>query len=210
MHEAGAVRALREGDVEGIGGWARQAVTELCTGRRRIEAVRHPLEFVCVPLHRDGLAGLCLHLWEGDEERTCPVAHAHSWDLWSYVLSGTVFNEILDVRDDATRRGRRLYRVDSLDGVDEIRPTERFVTSACERLEEVPAGRVYRLEAGRYHRSGHRGATATVVLGEHRPGAYNLVLGPPAGRSSAGRREPCPAEEVLPLLDSLARAPGLR
>nr|BFE89056.1 hypothetical protein GCM10020093_116570 [Planobispora longispora] len=88
-------------------------------------------------------------------------------------------------------------------------PTGRLVVSARERLEEVPAGRIYRLAAGRYHRSGHRGPTATVVLGEHRPGVHNMMLGPPDGVPSTSRRERCPAAEALALLDPVARACGL-
>ncbi|MET8048980.1 MULTISPECIES: hypothetical protein [unclassified Streptosporangium] len=206
MCEVDPVRALRDGDTVSLRRWARDTIAELCSGRRSIKAVRHPLEFVCLPLRRDGLTGLCLHLWEGEGEEVYPVVHAHSWDLCSYVLSGTVFNEIFEIRDDAARRGHRLYQVDSSDGVDEARFTERFVTSVRERLEEVPEGRVYRLAAGQYHRSGHRGRTATVVLGEHRPGVHNLVLGPLDGELSTSRRESYPADRVLALLRPLAHA----
>jgi len=202
--EIDAVRALRYGDSTAVDRWARLLVAEVISGRRVAEAVRHPLEFICMPLYRDDSRGLCLHLWEGDGKSVSPVVHAHSWDLWSYVLSGTVFNEHFTVEDETEYSCCRIYEVENVGAVDEICATDRLVSHSRRRLEEIPRGKIYRLAAGEFHCSGHDGLTATIVLGEHHAGMRDLALGLADRFPAAGRRESCGQEEVRALLRRLA------
>ncbi|MEU1179710.1 hypothetical protein ABZ464_19010 [Streptomyces sp. NPDC005820] len=200
-HEQDVVRALRDGDVEAVENWIRTVLPTVVTGELPAPVVRHPLEFVCVPLRRDGELGLCMHVWPQDEEDSSPVVHAHSWDLWSYVLCGTVFNDVMHVRDDSAAPEFGLFAVTSTSRGDEFRATGRLVTCEPSERQEIAAGQVYRLASGRFHRSGHRGFTATLVLGEHREGLDSLVLAPPGGHPSPPRpRERCAPDEVRHLM----------
>ncbi|MFB7508641.1 hypothetical protein [Streptomyces broussonetiae] len=193
--------ALRDGDTATVRQWAWRALHAVVPGRLAAPAVRHPLEFTCLPLHRHGDSGLCLHVWPQDEETVSPVVHAHSWDLWSYVVCGTVFNQVVTVRDDPERPAHRLYEARSVGRVDEIRATQRLVACTPQASEEIPAGRIYRLPSGVFHRSGHRGLTATIVLGEHHEGRKNLVVGPlDAAPRPDQPRVACPPHEVRTLV----------
>jgi hypothetical protein len=172
------IPALRDGDAATVREWARRALRAVVPGRPPAPATQHPLEFTCLPLYRHGDSGLCLHVWPQDEETVSPVVHSHSWDLWSYVLCGTVFNQVVTVSDCAKRPEHRLYGARSVGRVDEIRATERLVACTPRAPQEILAGQIYRLSSGVFHRSGHRGLTATIVLGEHHAERENLVLGP--------------------------------
>jgi hypothetical protein len=199
--ENAIISALLDGDTATVSTWAWRALRSVAPGRAAAPAVRHPLEFTCLPLYRHGNSGLCLHVWSQDEETVSPVVHAHSWDLWSYVLCGTVFNQVVSVRDCAEHSEYRLYEARSAGRVDEIRATQRLVTYTPEAPQEIPAGHIYRLSSGAFHRSGHRGFTATIVLGEHHAERKNLVLGPlDAAPRPDQPRTTCPPHEVRALV----------
>jgi hypothetical protein len=202
ISEADVVQALRTGDSAVLDRWVWDVVQEILSGQRQISAIRHPLEFTCIPILRSGSDGLCLHLWEegGDDLST---AHAHSWDLSSYVLTGTVFNEILAVENKVTPHSYRLYEVDSADGIDEIRPTGRMITLSRDKLERIPAGQLYRLSAGEFHRSGHLGCTSTVVLGEYQADRRDTIAAEAENEPITSRREACTTKEVLTLLGNM-------
>ncbi len=75
-------------------------------GSSDLTAVRHPLGFLCFPVLRGDNLGVCVHIWtEGvrAEPTTSPM-HAHSWDLVSYVLYGTVRNDIIELTDGTDQR----------------------------------------------------------------------------------------------------------
>ncbi|MCL8013126.1 hypothetical protein [Streptomyces sp. AS02] len=202
------IAALRDGDTATVEEWAWRALRALVPGRSAAPAVRHPLEFTCLPLYRHDDSGLCLHVWTEDDEAVSPVVHAHSWDLWSYVLCGTVFNQVVTVRDCAERPEHRLYEARSVGGVDEMRATERLVGCTPQVPQEIPAGHIYRLPSGVFHRSGHRGLSATIVLGEHHAERKNLVLGPlDVAPPPDLPRVACPPDEVR---DLVQRVLGLR
>ncbi|MGW1076533.1 hypothetical protein [Streptomyces sp. NPDC002537] len=199
--EGGVIRALRNGNAEEVGVWVQDALLAIVPERLPASAVRHPLDFVCLPLYRNGRSGLCLHIWPEAEEEMSPVVHAHSWDLWSYVVCGTVFNQLMSVHDEIDEPEHRVYGATSAGGVDEIRATGRLVTCAPEVLQQVHAGQIYQLPSGLFHRSGHQGVTATIVLGEHYEDRDNLVLGPVDAEPGADLpREACSPDEARELL----------
>src|SRR5882757_10513589 len=77
--------------------WACGILGEVARGRTSITAMRHPLGFICIPVERAGDHGVCVHVWSGRLSRTSPTTsamHAHSWDLISYVLYGSLRNEL--------------------------------------------------------------------------------------------------------------------
>lgn len=205
-HESVAVRALRDGDTRAVGEWVRRTLPTVAPERLPAPVVRHPLEFVCFPLHRSGAVGLCLHVWTEADETSSPVIHAHSWDLCSYVVHGTALNQMVDIRDEPDRPKYGLYTVTSLGTTDEVRATGRHVTYAPGKWQEIQAGQIYRMSAGLFHRSGHRGLTATLVLGEQHEGVDNLVLAPLDGppRPDAPR-ETCSPDEARALLKRIAQ-----
>lgn len=204
--ESVAVRALRDGDTRAVGAWIRRTLPAVSPERLPAPVVRHPLEFVCFPLHRSGRVGLCLHVWAEDDETSSPVIHAHSWDLCSYVVHGTALNQLVDVRDEPERPEYALYTVTSLGRTDEVRATGRHVTFTPGDRQAIRAGQIYRMSAGLFHRSGHRGLTATLVLGEQHEGVDNLVLAPlDCPPRSDAPRETCTPGEARALLERVAR-----
>jgi hypothetical protein len=204
MRERELVRALRAGDVRTVEGWARTALPKIDLEQLSGPVVRHPLEFICMPLWRDEDLGLCLHVWPWEDRDSSPVVHAHSWDLWSYVVCGTVINDVMSVRDEEENPEFGLYVVTSSGRVDEFQETGRMVACAPNERQEIPAGHVYRLSSGRFHRSGHRDFTVTLVLGEQREGLDNLVLGPTDGYHGDDLpRETCSPDEARALIERI-------
>jgi hypothetical protein len=129
MRERDVAQELREGRARPVGEWVRTALPEIDPERLPGRVVRHPLEFICVPLWREGKLGLCLHVWPWHESKTSPVVHAHSWDLWSYVVCGTIVNDVMSVRDDVEGGEFGLHVVTSRGRVDAFQETGRLV--AC-------------------------------------------------------------------------------
>ncbi|WP_141717982.1 hypothetical protein [Nocardia altamirensis] len=159
--------------------WARELLAAIVDGRSALTAVRHPLGFLCFPAWRGVGLGICVHVWtEGvrAEPTTSPM-HAHSWDLLSTVLYGTVGNEILDVDTAAARPTHRLFEIHSAADGDLVRATRRLVTYRIRSHEQFHRGEVYTLPHGAFHVSDVRGEAATVVLGEDRRDRPDLSLG---------------------------------
>lgn len=204
MPEGSVIRALQDGDATTVGKWARELLFSAAPEQLPAPAVRHPLDFICLPLYRCGEKGLCLHVWEEGGEVVSPVVHAHSWDLWSYVWCGTILNQVMAVNDESESPEYRLYKAENVDGVDVIRATGSLVACTPEAPQEIQAGQIYRMASGVFHRSGHRGLTATIVLGEHHEGRDNLVLGPVNGEPrNELPREACSPQEIRDLLQRI-------
>src|ERR1700750_91948 len=90
------------------------ALWEIVHERRDVTATRHPLGFVCIPIERSGDEGVCVHVWSESfpsVEPTTSVIHAHSWDLISHVLYGSVRNELIDVTDAPDDPTYRIFEV---------------------------------------------------------------------------------------------------
>lgn len=160
--------------------WATEVLGEVAAGHGGIRAVRHPLGFVCLPLERADERGICVHVWSDHVRRarvTTSTTHAHSWDLVSYVLYGTLRNDLVAVTDEPCTPTHRVCEVGSDVAGDEIRRTSRLVRRGGSVSEVHHDGDVYRLPAGVFHESVAEGETATVALGSGRPGAVDLTLG---------------------------------
>lgn len=147
-------------------------------------ALLHPLGFFCFPLRRDGLRGVCLHVWDPELRMELPHTalttspiHSHSWDLVSCVLYGTVCNSVIEVSEVATQPEYRVVEICSAGEIDTIRPTSRLVRSTVVTTETHSDGDIYRLDANRFHTTDVKGAAATLAFGRGRPGAVDLSLG---------------------------------
>ncbi|MFI7101388.1 hypothetical protein ACIBK8_18685 [Streptomyces sp. NPDC050161] len=194
---------LRPGGERGA---PRERVTgvleDIAAGKRELRAVRHPLGFLCLPLHRDGARGVCVHLFESgaaDAQPTAAPMHAHSWELRSYVLYGRVGNLPVRVTDGGEGATHRVFEVVSApSGVDELRPTSRLVRCEPGPAHSSVSGETYALPAGEFHATvvAEGEPTATLVLGRSLPGHTDLSLGPVHGRRHRTVRRLCAAEHT--------------
>ncbi|HEY3686950.1 MAG TPA: hypothetical protein VGL93_28200 [Streptosporangiaceae bacterium] len=203
----------------GVRDLALDVLRAVCARPAGPPAVRHPLGFVCVPLHRGPDAGLCLHMWPPGAaadraDTTTSQMHAHSWDLLSWVVCGRLGNRIIAVRDEPDHPTHRLFRVVSgQSGADELRATGRLVACVPGEEEWTSAGRPYEIPAGAFHTTSsprHRSA-ASIVLARTRPGAADLSLGRIGLATHRVDRRGSPAGETIGIaravLDQMLREP---
>jgi hypothetical protein len=175
--------AIEHGDVEQVTQWAQGILKDTVTRHRPVNAVSHPLGFLCLPVHRQADEGVCIHLW-GPQWRpaalTTSPAHCHSWELLSAVLTGELHNQTVQVISDPESPTHRVFEVHSSESGDEIRGTGRLVRHRVRETTEHRAGDRYRLPAGVFHQTLVPAAgdlVATVALGRTRTGAADLSLG---------------------------------
>ncbi|MBV9163238.1 MAG: hypothetical protein JO309_04630 [Pseudonocardiales bacterium] len=179
--------------------WASAVLDEVALHRTSIAGVRHPLGFVCLPVERTGEAGVCVHVWSDSLARESPTTstmHAHSWDLISYVLYGSVRNEVIDVIDASDDAAYRVFEVRSSGDIDELRETPRLVRSEIRTTELKGPGDIYSLAAGVFHTTVVHGEAATVALGSSRRGMRDLSLGEITRKTHWIRRQRCDRGET--------------
>lgn len=177
------------------------ALAEVAAGTRPLRAVRHPLGFLCLPLLREGPRGICVHLFGAGygTGRDAEPWHAHSWELRSHVLFGSVTNVPVRVSRAAGRPTHRVFEVHSGPGqVDEIVPTAALVRGEPGFGRVNGPGETYTLPAGEFHATCTDGRTpaATVVLGRTVPGGTDLSLGPLDGPARTMTRALCDEERT--------------
>ncbi|MGH3803632.1 MAG: hypothetical protein ACRDTD_26585 [Pseudonocardiaceae bacterium] len=193
-------RTMRDGTAgRAVPRWASVVLDEVAQNRTNVAGVRHPLGFVCLPVERTGEAGVCVHVWSDSFPRASPttsVMHAHSWDLISYVLYGSVRNEIIDVTDSPDEAEYRVFEIRSGGDVDEVRETPRLVRCEIRSAELNHQGDIYSLAAGIFHTTVVRGEAATVALGSSRPGTMDLSLGGFDRKTHRVRRQRCDRDET--------------
>lgn len=212
--------AMRDGGAEQVvSGWVTNVLDDVVQGRTNVAAVRHPLGFSCIPVERTGERGVCVHVWSDSLPRAGPTTstmHAHSWDLVSQVLYGTVRNEVITVSDGYGGATHRLFEMRSDAGTDEVHRTDRLVRYETATTESYHQGEVYSLPAGVFHRTGVGPETATVALGCGRPGTADLALGGITTSTHHVRRQRCDRAETVRtarvVIEQLARVaePGYR
>jgi hypothetical protein len=172
-----AIRERSHSDVvEMVKKYALSAIAE---GRSALRAVRHPLGFACLPIHRVERMGACVHVWP--RKRIAPTIttspfHCHSWDLLSYVLYGSVGNQLVDVTPGSTYKA---FEVRGGGGVDHLVANGRQYDARGHAPEYWSAGEYYELAAGKFHASTMVDDTeaATIVLGFHNPARSDVTLG---------------------------------
>lgn len=181
--------APQKTDITSAVGRATRTLQTIVDGSNDMQAVRHPMGFVCFPVERDGTSGTCVHMWTPDlpsaELLTTPV-HSHSWDLESLVVWGELVNELYTVHADEP--SHRLYEVRSRGAVDELTATTDLLR--CERSgrQRIRASMTYRLASGHYHAS-FADRAVTVALGTGKPGGIDRALGPLEPRTCVISRE---------------------
>lgn len=172
---------------------------DLAADRKRLNAVHHPLGFVCLPIVRDDSPqGVCLHYWSGatGHQPTTSRYHCHSWTLLSHVLAGSVGNQRLRLIPGDQFR---LYEVrsDRDDRTDVFLPTPRLTGIRGSTPEVHHAGQSYELAAGTFHTSVSTTSdvSVTLVLGRVVPGAADLSLGEATlGKHTVARLSAAPHE----------------
>ncbi|MFE9576486.1 hypothetical protein ACFYO1_08905 [Nocardia sp. NPDC006044] len=200
MNEYARLRTLIGSDHTGaaVRGWARGVLTDVVDGGSGLLAVRHPLGFLCFPAWRGDGLGICVHVWTEDvrADPTTSKVHAHSWDLLSTVLYGTVGNEIIEILGAPAPPTHRMFEIQSAADGDLVRATKRLVTYRTRSREHFHTGEVYTLPHGAFHVSDVRGEAATVVLGEDNLGRPDLSLGTPATTDHWVHRTLCTTDET--------------
>ncbi|GAA2408344.1 hypothetical protein GCM10010191_16080 [Actinomadura vinacea] len=185
--------------------WARRVLGGIAEGRVSVDAVRHPLGFLCLPVERTGELGVCLHIWSPEVEpvaATTSGVHCHSWELVSFVLYGEVRNTRARVADvppsGADGATHRVFEVVSRGEVDELKATARTVSYAPGDVGAHGTGAVYTLPAGVFHSTCIAGGpdAATVALGRQDENGGNLSLGPLDAPSHQIRRMRCDPDEA--------------
>jgi hypothetical protein len=185
--------------------WSAGVLGDVADGRRDLRAVAHPLGFSCLPVERDGQRGVCVHVWLPDQQpASAPSpAHAHSWHLVSYVLSGQLRNDLPVITDTTAGDADawRVLRVRSEGVTDDVRPTPRLVR--CEPGDtQLFAGQdLYEVPAGTFHNTepAHHTATVTVALGSAVEGAADMSLARPGTTAHRMRRRMLGARETQDL-----------
>ncbi|MFI9502815.1 hypothetical protein [Nocardia sp. NPDC052566] len=178
--------------------WTIDFLTGLLDGRIDLMAIQHPLGFFCFPVWRGTGLGVCLHVW-AEGPRAAPTTspmHAHSWDLVSVVLYGTVGNEIIDVDPAPARPTHRIFEIQSAADGDLVRATSRLASYRIRSCERFRAGETYTLRHGVFHVSDVHGAAATVVLGRDRHGTRDRSLAPLSTTDHWVQRIACTATET--------------
>jgi hypothetical protein len=185
---------------DSVPGSALTLLRDIAGGGHDMAAVRHPLGFLCFPAQRLAEHGVCVHLWTPGVRHvlTTSEVHAHSWDLTSYVLYGTLRNQRMRVTDAPGAATHRVFEVRSRGDVDELRATARLVSYWPEADCAYGPGSVYVVAAGDFHATVAPGAqdVATVVLSHSRPDAADLALGPVDAPSHTLTRARCGATET--------------
>jgi hypothetical protein len=193
-------QAIKRGSRGAVPRLVLSLLRDIATGDRGLTAVRHPLGFLCFPAQRVAGYGVCLHMWAPTVERvlTTSEVHAHSWDLTSYVLYGTLCNQRLRVEDAAGQATHRVFEVHSRGEKDELRATGRLVSCRLVAADEYRAADVYVLPAGEFHATVVPGEqdVATVVLSRNHPSGADLALGPVHTCSHTVTRSRCDAVET--------------
>jgi hypothetical protein len=183
----------------GVRRWAGEYLSGITSGRVEVAAVRHPLGFWCFPAWRgaDG-GGVCVHVWLAGvcgRPTTSPI-HAHSWDLLSMVLYGTVGNDVVVIDRAAVPPSHRIFEIYSSADGDLVRATRRMVGCRIHARQHFRAGEVYTLPNGTFHVSDVQGDAATVVLGRSGYGGPDQSLGAPGLTDHRVCRTRCGAAET--------------
>lgn len=206
--------AIGRGDGESITDWARALLDGIAAGAAPTTVVSHPLGFLCVPAHRSGDEGVCLHLWGPQWRRatlTTSPTHCHSWDLDSWVLTGVLRNQTVRLVDDADAPTHQVFEVRSSAEGDVLHPTGRLVRTEIDAVTTHRAGEGYTQRAGVFHQTlvpDPQGLVATVALGLTRPGGTDLSLGGLDTASHRTRRESCPPEVATRVVRAARAALG--
>ncbi len=195
--------AIERGHEPPVTGWVFDVLTDVVGGRLPVGMVRHPLGFLCVPAHRDGDVGACVHLWPDNWQRAAPTTsqtHCHSWDLLSWVAAGALHNRTIQVVDTGDSPTHRVFEVRSDPDGDLLVPTGRLVRAVVEKTETHRAGESYSLPAGRFHETlvpESADVVVTVALGRTRTGRADLSLGRPDTGAHRVTRLLCGRDEAV-------------
>jgi hypothetical protein len=206
--------AIEHGVVAQVTEWAQGILDDVATRNRPVNAVSHPLGFLCLPVHRQDDEGVCIHLWDPTWQPaalTTSPAHCHSWELLSTVLTGELHNQTVQVISDPESPTHRVFEVHSSESGDEIRATGRLVRHRVLETTQHRAGDRYRLPAGVFHQTLVPAAgdlVATVALGRTKAGAVDLSLGGLDTANHQVHRQLCDEQDTVLAAEAALRAIG--
>lgn len=187
------------GDARSIRALAQAVFDQILAGERAVQAVDHPLDFVCIPIVRTPRFGVCGHIWS--HEHAASTIHSHSWHLHSEVILGAIANEVFP----AIARpggGHEVVRVDSVGLTDRLIPTGLSVELRDPAIDVYRAGDSYTLEAGTFHRSlpVSPALTLTLIRATILTGHHDQIVAGPPSRTRTTRRALLPQAKALSLV----------
>jgi hypothetical protein len=200
----GAIKAMMTHGApsDDVGVQVDRLLRRIADGQLTLQAIRHPLGFLCAQLDRRADSVLRLHLWPSRPQwktLTTSPYHMHAWNLVSYVHTGRITNTMVEVQPDEDSPEYRVFQITGDANTDQLRPTEVLVRSSVVSTQTIPPGGLYRIDAGYYHASkaDSAGWAVTVALVERVVGATERVLGPVSLGRHRTLRPVSPSGELL-------------
>jgi hypothetical protein len=196
---------LNSSDPAGVRAAAGSLLERIGSGSIVVDGVHHPLGFQCLPILRTGSIGACFHFWDRENDavgrpQLDDRAHAHSWNLVSHVLHGSITNHTYEVRTvpEGTSGSARLYDVTSTGHDDDMKWTERTVVASRAHSAECRAAATYKMPAGTFHTTEISAtvSTLTLVLGIDKKGYRNYLIDSRPADEVTTRRQLGSSEKV--------------
>jgi hypothetical protein len=184
---------------------ASAAFERILARERPVGAVDHPLDFICIPLVRTRLAGVCGHVWSSSGGAL--AIHAHSWHLYSEVVLGAIANEVFRVVGQADG-DYHVVRVRTTDRTDLLTPTGATARVVDKTTEVCRVGGAYTLRPDTFHRSTPlaEGLTLTLVQATMLAGHHDQILLPSPRRAEATQRRQLSEYKALALVTAFKDA----
>lgn len=178
---------------------ARSVFDRMLAGERAVQAINHPLEFICIPVVRRPRFGVCGHIWSN--VGTVPTIHSHSWDLYSEIALGAITNEVFRVSRQPSG-DHQVIRVHSHGLADHLVATGTSVRVHDETTRTYQAGDFYTLGADTFHRSTPvtAGLTLTLIKATMLPGHHDQIVVRPPGPTGTTRRQLLTADAARSLV----------
>ncbi len=134
---------VEEVDVERVRALLQEQLAQWLATQDYPAGVIHPLTFLYFPLHRTDTQTLRLHIWPSGrtyEDPTTSEYHKHAWSLTSYVISGSVQNELPTVTPiDAQDADYRLYDIEGRGERTTSRPPTHWSASRTTSSTSMPS-----------------------------------------------------------------------
>lgn len=167
------IQTLRDGNPRDVVAAGRQLIEHLAQNPFLVTLNIHPIGFLHAKLADSGRQTVRLHLWPSP-----PIApqdppwlvHRHAWPLTSYVLHGSVINELYDVDQEADG-ARCLYAVEYEDQISVMRSIGLLATCERKSRQAYSAGEKYQVNRSEFH---------STTAASHEPTATIAVTGTPS------------------------------
>lgn len=125
----------------------------------------HPLGFMMATLLDEDSEKIRLHLWTNTFDKAQKptwLVHDHTFDLTSWVLSGSIKN--IEYKELALAETHQLYSVSYNSTGSVLTKLDQGYSFAVDKTQEVNEGETYRISAGTFHQSLSLSPRTTVTM----------------------------------------------